>query len=603
MKLLSHALPQVRQFLRQSRVFTTIVVVCLLALEILGRFIVSDAYDTLTATGLLMLFALVVMHHREQPLGWVHWTERHFRVLVDWFDRFRIEIGLDLRGKPPIPQRTPPSVYWTMLAFAVWGVLALTIWYFVPQGWRGIAIQISYIGYLIAITFFWGLMFACWVGCIYLPIMLWCHLAPQSFYRSDAPRMTKFRSLVVVLIYIGCVFLAGIFLPMWTLIAGFGLILAILIGTRIYRPKPEISMIWRPRGSNRVYSVPGFRMVINFLTLVTLFCIASVLTAAGGRVFGSVEAEPQMTVTVLIGVFFAWSIPGMFASVAVAMTLFWLRNPARPCKPIIHISGYFASNERSSLIQCFKQRNWNIRFDPVSPKRTDVSIHLVEPEESQANEFDPSWPLHLSLLDLQEGSVFSRLERRDELQKRQLFFRGLRRIFRDTRNRDFKDGAGYWLIPHLWIQPAMTRDEEADDRDGPALMQSVGPAYREVFARSVRHYLHQVLRALEIDVIFIEDGVKYRQLKRLWKRLFEFYDKSHGQRRAEEVHFQGIPKIRIMIHDLQLDMPFESNRYPEPKYEMLGRARILHIFRDRGDQEDLLEVPGDFQWSPAPMKS
>src|SRR5207247_9177380 len=80
---------------------------------------------------------------------------------------------------------------------------------------------------------------------------------------------------------------------------------------------------------------------------------------------------------------------------------------------IVHISGYFASTERSSLIQCFKERNWDIRFDPLSPKRTDVCIHLVEPEDSQASEFDPNWPLHLSLADLQRSE-----EHTSELQSR-----------------------------------------------------------------------------------------------------------------------------------------------------------------------------------------
>ena len=104
------------------------------------------------------------------------------------------------------------------------------------------------------------------------------------------------------------------------------------------------------------------------------------------------------------------------------------------------------------------------------------------------------------------------------------------------------------------------------------------------------------------NVIFVEDGVKFRNMKRVFKKLFEFFDKSRGQKRMEEIHFLGLPKVRAMIHDLELDMPFESNRYPEPKYELIGRARVLHIFRDRGDQEDLIQVPWDFSWLPAPMK-
>ena len=603
MKLLSHTLPQVRQFLRQPRVFTSVVMGTLIGLEIFGRSIASDVYDTISATGLMMLMALVVLHHREQPLGWVNWLERTSRRVFDWFDRFRIEVGIDLRGTPPIPRRTPTSVWWTLGWFAIWGGMAFALWYFFPQGWRDVFVRGTYLGYLLLVTALWGILFLCGLGCIYLPIMLWSHLSPRTFYRSDSPKMSKVRSLIVVLTYVAVMATAGALLPMWSLIGFCGFVLLVLLAARLKRGRSEVSMIWRLKGSNRVFSVPSFRLTINFLTLLIVFCIALIMTACGGRVLESTQADNEMTITVVMGVFFAWTIPGMVISVAIGAFLFWLRDPSRPAFPAVHVAGYYAAENRSRLVNVFKKRNWILHFDPSLPQDTDVCIHLVESEKSQATEFDPSWPLHLSLEDLEEGSVFSRLERRDELQKRRLFYRGLRMIFREAHNRQFQQGSGYWMAPHLWFQPAMTRDEELDEREGSnGLMQTVGPPYREAFARVVRHHLFQILRAVEIDVIFVEDGVKFRNMKRVFKKLFEFFDKSRGQKRMEEIHFLGLPKVRAMIHDLELDMPFESNRYPEPKYELIGRARVLHIFRDRGDQEDLIQVPWDFSWLPAPMK-
>ena len=81
--------------------------------------------------------------------------------------------------------------------------------------------------------------------------------------------------------------------------------------------------------------------------------------------------------------------------------------------------------------------------------------------------------------------------------------------------------------------------------------------------------------------------------------LFEVYDVHAGRRPAEEIDFRGLPGTRVLIYDFQFDEPFRSEVYPEPKYDYLGRARILHVFRDRGEQEESLETPYDFSRTPA----
>jgi hypothetical protein len=602
MNLLSQAVPQIRQFLRRPRVFSAVVFGSLLGLEILGRTLSSDIYDTLASSALLVLVSIVLVYHRDTPLGWVNWLGRGAQRVIDFFDRFRIEVGIDLRGQPPIPRRTPVSMWWTLGWFLLVAGLGLTLWLCFPEGWRAILIQGSYIGYLLVVTALWSMLFVCFVGCIYLPIMLWSHLAPRSFYRADAPRMSKIRSLIIVLLYVTLMGLSYATLPLWIILILCGVSMAILLLCRLHQSRSEVAMIWRPRGSRKVFSVPSFRLAINFLTLWMAFCVAMILLASGGQVFESNEAEKTMTMTVFLGGLFAWTLPGMLIVVGMTMYLFWLRNPSRPAPSVVHVAGYFAPENRSRLVRAFRQRGWTLRFDPTPPARTDIRIHLVESEKSQAKEFDPSWPLHVSLEDLEEGTVFARFERRNELLRRHLFYRGIKAIYRSIRGQEFQQGAGFWLAPHLWFQPSMTRDDDGEDRDGSGLMQAVGPPYREVFDRAVRNHLFQVLRSVEIDIIFVEDGIRSKSIRRVFRRIFEFFDKSRGKRRIEEVNFQGLPKIRVMMHDLQLDMPFESSRYPEPKYDVIGRARVLHIFKDRGDQEDLLDLPGDFSWSPAPLK-
>ena len=92
------------------------------------------------------------------------------------------------------------------------------------------------------------------------------------------------------------------------------------------------------------------------------------------------------------------------------------------------------------------------------------------------------------------------------------------------------------------------------------------------------------------------------QFVRVLRVLFEVYDKSAGRRRAEDLHFQGMPKVKVMFHDFDVDESFRSSEiYPEPKFSPLGRLRVMHIFRDRGDEEELVEPPFNFDETPVPV--
>ena len=62
---------------------------------------------------------------------------------------------------------------------------------------------------------------------------------------------------------------------------------------------------------------------------------------------------------------------------------------------------------------------------------------------------------------------------------------------------------------------------------------------------------------------------------------------------AEDFHFRGLPKVKVMIHEYEPGNPFRSDLYPEPKFDDLSRVRVLHIFRDRGGHEEHVDPPFD----------
>jgi hypothetical protein len=277
-----------------------------------------------------------------------------------------------------------------------------------------------------------------------------------------------------------------------------------------------------------------------------------------------------------------------------------LRDPARPSRRVIHVGGEPSTAQRHALEAHFRSRGWEVRFAPAEPGPLDVR---VERGETAPTDAETRWPLRAPADALMTDETLQRLARRDEIQKRRRLVSGLERLFKHAAAHSFKRGSGFWVAPHYWFIPGLTRDlpeEELNLAEGTIMSGIIGPPYHRLLPRAVRHHAYQMLRALQIDLIFVEDGVSFRRLLRVLRMMFEVYDIYGGRRRADEVHFHGLPGTRVLIHEFQLDEPFRSEVYPEPDYENLGRARILHVFRDRGEQTDRLETPLDITHVPAP---
>lgn len=140
----------------------------------------------------------------------------------------------------------------------------------------------------------------------------------------------------------------------------------------------------------------------------------------------------------------------------------------------------------------------------------------------------------------------------------------------------------------------MSRDTDEDEFDldeGSTLTGMIAPPYHRVIPRPARRHFYEVYRALDIDIIFVSDGIDFKNLRRVLGIVFETCDMHGGRQRAEERHFVGIPKVRIMFHEFELTNPFQSSKYPEPDYEDIGRARIMHVFRDRGEADEHIKQP------------
>jgi hypothetical protein len=572
------------------------------ALEVIGRQTALgglDLQDLFALGTIVVLGVLVVFRHRRSPLGWVTAIAAAGRRAGTWLRRGTFEIGLDLRGVPRVRRGSPPIVVWLAAVLAAWAVAAACLASICPHGLRTAAAGVFYLGYLTLLAGVWLGLMALGLLAAFLPIAL-IHDRCVGSYFGPGPRPRK-REFAALAGYFGILAVAGTILPVAVALAWCGLILAAYLAVCWLPARGDVRFLWRPYGTIRVRSLHWGAWVTWEFLLITLAIVALVLTALGDRIAGAGVGAETMPVTALLGLILAWLAPGALTALLIHMTLGRYRDPARPARPVAHIAGATAGR-RAALRRLFRRAGWAVRFGPAIPGSLNVELELVEAKLPTIND-EPRWPLPVTLAELESDTgVWERLRRRAEIQARRRVIAGLERLFKLAAGRPSRGGSGYWVAPHLWFIAGLMRDgeDEPDLADSTILSRTAGPPYHRVLPRAARHHLYRMMRALQVDLIFVEDGVGFRRLRKVLRVLFEVYDIHAGRRPAEEIDFRGLPGTRVLIHDFQFDEPFRSEVYPEPKYDYLGRARILHVFRDRGEQEEPLESPFDYSRTPAP---
>jgi hypothetical protein len=591
MKLLTSALPRGTRLLPSGCWFTLLVGGCLVGLEVGGRFAANDAHDGFAAFALLTVAAAVAVRHRREPLRWVRTVTGWAKQLGGALAGFRYDHGFDLRGTPPYPRRTPPLVWVLFAALAAWGLLAAAGWAAFPTGWRVVGTYTSYVAYVAGLLVLWVALLGCTFVGVFVPVTVidrWL----RGWVGETDRRGAELAAVVGYAVLVSAV--AWVVPPTAVL----GLCAVVAAGAVVAYTRPGgdgAAILWRAGPGKPVYALPLHRVLALIVGLAAVVLFNLLLTACGGRLTGA--ADETMPVTALLGAMAAWLVPGL-----LVVGLYWLAaavrtDPARRSRPVVAVAGGTPADRRQAD---GRLRSWGLRVRGVTGDGATAGVELVTPEQSEATEFDPRWPLRVCLADLAgEGVVRDRLTRRDEIQLRRQFFRGLGRLFRRASAFKGPGGGGFWFAPHWWFIECLGReDSDGAEETAPPL---VGPPYARVFPARCRQHLHAVLRAARVDMFFVEDGIDYRKLEKVIRVLLELYDVHGGRRPAEELHFRGLPKVRVMIHDYEPGSPFRSDVYPEPKFDDLSRVRVLHVFRDRGGHEELIEPPFDFSFTPAPV--
>ena len=190
------------------------------------------------------------------------------------------------------------------------------------------------------------------------------------------------------------------------------------------------------------------------------------------------------------------------------------------------------------------------------------------------------------------------MARRDEIQLRRQFLRGLEKIFHEAKGRTQSGGCGYWLAPHLWFVAGLTRDEVTGGEEEPTfLTEVVGPPYAEVFTSPVRRYVYRLSQGPAGGPDLRRGRRRLPQAGPRAANAVRGVRQGGRPKRAEDVHFRGMTKVRVMFHDFDVDEPFRSNRVPGTEVRSArpapGAARLPRSRRRGGVRRAAVQLRPD----------
>ena len=416
--------------------------------EAYGRWSQNDGLD---AAGLVGLVAVMVWFHSDHD-EWLSdvWHQRWEPRLRAWTAPWRIRYGVDLREAPALPSKEPRAwlITWAAVLVAAACVFAsLEHW---PGHARHVLRETSGLVWLLALFGLWGTLL---LGVFFLGFL-------TSTVLREHLLALGIRGRGIVAWALFCGGIACLALPLQACLlalVGFGL----LNTATDLLLRPCLKMIWRRSDGDpgQLFWARGQLWSAAGNSGLTALTLTLVLLSCGDQLFGS--GSEATAITNLWGMVFAKTSTfalGVFAfSSTVQLLGERLSDPAHkaPGLVLIHAAG---RRQRASLRASLKDGGFVTFFKGMKSK-VDLELRMDEEADPFELVLQRNWPLRVQPSHLADSRLHDILDRRVVIQRRRGFYRGLRRVMRAGCERKYEQGCGFWLAPHLWYVPAMTRDE------------------------------------------------------------------------------------------------------------------------------------------------
>lgn len=582
--------------LRPPRLLATAWLGAVALLELFGRRSTTDVLDALGVAAIVLLVLITVIEHRRRRLPLITFVLGRAQRLWERVGQQTVRVGVDLRGAPALPRAFPPIMAGSAIGTtAVLGVVGSFHASF-PQNTRTFLLAASPTLYVVLLAAVWAAL-----ACVALFSLVFTGVCFHNWI-VNVPRLQRPQRVPIEAgafgVGFGALVAAGLLLPVWIPLAALGSVLLVTLVVVGVPGAPRLDLAWQPRGGGPVASTPWYSVVAAVAVTAATALAALAILAVGDRL--RVPSSTVMPVTTFLGgtavwtgalgyLMWAWSFP-------LKAFMHRFRDPAKPQAYRAMVASPPALEKQ--WLHTLHEAGFAIhRTEPDLRRYDTLCIELYEGarplEESAHYELPIAGTVRVHPMDLGHPDIHDAIRRSTEVERRRSLLKGLDELLGFATRRGFEHGHGFWIAPHLWFVTHMTRDTSEDDS------WLVGPPYHRVLSLAARHHLYRVLEVLQVDLVFVEDGVTFDQLRLVFQALFDIFD-LFGGNRAEERHFDGLAGLRVVIHEFTMNEPFRDEGYPEVNYEEIGRARILHVFRDRGGTDDQPDVPIDADLVGAP---
>ncbi|MDF1700731.1 MAG: hypothetical protein P1V36_06200 [Planctomycetota bacterium] len=558
------------------------------ALEAVGPLTLNDGFDLMVLFGVVLVTILLGQALRA---GWMPLTQHAAATLRERgrsiLRRLSPAYAVALRPTPGIPIHADNTLTTPILTMAGAAIVLAALGALTFTGLTWVKLHVSYTLYLAGLVSIWSTMLLSVLFCGFC-MQQWLSRVARRTGGSPAPYLLTFLGWVLGMVALAV--LPGAFAVLAVLLIGW-------FGGRGLQTLPQQNYLFCRRDDHgRARAIPVQTYLRHVHTAMVMALTVVVVISQAQRLWepwrpqapfeftgwmGLMASLASIVLCTLAAAHFRRLVnPGdVPPEVALTPTL-WIK------RSLLRELGSEEERQETYWYRNARENGWLVLPDAHEP---DHAWDLVMGEIAHPRHFEPRDPID-------ESDASFQIERRLHVVMRRRFRRSFERLFKTLRGESPEGGTGFLFCPHVWLVPGVVRDVAPAERQnasgalvGPTLY---GTPYAQAFDPRVRRYIGSILRKLEVDVVFLEDAVTWKDIRRVLGVMYEVHDQ--GRAPIRERHFVGLPRVRVVIQEEAAESePPEAipTRADIDKTDtMPGHTRVLLITRDRGTKDEIEEL-------------
>ncbi|MCA9321009.1 MAG: hypothetical protein KDB53_09755, partial [Planctomycetes bacterium] len=454
-----------------SRLFTLLLVSCLVAVELTGRLAATDMGDGITFLLVLMLAVMVAVRHRTMEMPWVTrgfgWLRRNGESILRW----RPEFGIDHRNEPKWRSGVPiPWSRWIVPGLGLALVaLGLTLTGASPDGLRNAARTVSTVVWSVGLGLVWSIL-AMAILAMALASVLYLIPGVATYLargRSTANHTLRAGGILALVLFLPLGLASALIAPAW---AALGVVLAAAVARPFLRftPSPTLDILFRDR-RGEVLAIEWRELAWRSSALfVVVVLVLGALTVGDSITKDLGHALTTTTpVTRGLGVLFLWVACGAscvsHGAMIHAVVIGRRHDPRRVLPQRVCVREAPSEAEFLRLRDGLQRAGFEVLAPTATHTPGEVVIDVVSLRSCTTLAIRGGRVEAPENIDM--STLAAAVHRRHERQCRRQALKRTRRLFREIRKTMGRSGEALVFAPHLWHMTAIQRDDSDVDGD------------------------------------------------------------------------------------------------------------------------------------------